>query len=218
MAHTKYYTSNGVNVPSVTTVISNNLGWNKQILINWAKKIALQQGIDSDEITKEAASIGTITHYLCECKIKNEMPDISEFSKEHLKKAKFGYMAFCNWEKDWKPTKYLHSEVKLVSEEYLFGGTIDLIAEKDNKIYLLDIKTSNYVSPEMAIQLSAYRILYEETYKQKIESGGIIKLSKDSEEYKFYPLSLEDMEHGWDIFNALLRINNNKKLLDKSGK
>ena len=39
-AHTKYKTKNKVVVPSVTTVMGSELGWNKNILMNWGIKMA----------------------------------------------------------------------------------------------------------------------------------------------------------------------------------
>lgn len=218
MAHTKYYAKDGTEVPSVTTIISGNLGWNKNMLIAWTKKKALKEGIDSDTIVKESSDIGTLTHYLCENKIKNTVPDITPYTKEHLAKAKNGYLGFCDWEKFWKPTKYAYSEVSLVSERYRFAGTIDLLAEKDGKMHLLDLKTSNHIHPEMVIQLSAYKRLFEEIFNVPIASQSIIKLCKDEPKYEFYPVTPEEDAAGWDVFIHLLAIESQKKLLSKYGK
>ena len=62
-----------------------------------------------------------------------EVPDISPYFPADLKKAKNGYLAFCDWEEQWKPN-YKYSEVQLVHEGELYGGTIDIIAEKDGKL------------------------------------------------------------------------------------
>lgn len=218
MAHTKYYTLDGVEVPSVTTIIGGNLGWNKNALIAWSKRIALCEGRDSNEITKEASEVGTLTHHLCECRIKNETPDISSYPKDYLIRARNGYLAFRDWEAKWKPEKYLHSELQLVSEKYRYGGTIDIIVEKDNAIHLLDIKTSNYTSPEMVIQLAAYRRMYEEVKNKSIKSMGIIKLSKDVQHYDFFPVTEEQYNAGWEVFKGLLEVQKYKKILDEFGK
>ena len=218
MAHTKYYAKDGEEVPSVTTVIGNNLGWNKNMLIAWTKKKALKEGIDSDTIVKESSEIGTLTHYLCENKINNTIPDISPYSKDHLIKAKNGYLGFCDWEAFWKPTRYVHSEISLVSERYRFAGTIDIIAEKAGGVHLLDLKTSNHIHPEMVIQLAAYKRLYEEIYKVPILSQSIIKLSKDSPEYGFYPVDIQEDQAGWEVFLSLIEVEKRKKLLSKFGK
>jgi hypothetical protein len=218
MAHTKYYAKDGEQVPSVTTVIGGNLGWNKNMLIAWTKKKALKEGIDSDTIVKESSEIGTLTHYLCENKIKNTVPDITPYSKEHLTRAKNGYLGFCDWEKFWKPTKYTHCELSLVSEKYRFAGTIDILAERDGGIHLLDLKTSNHIHPEMVIQLAAYKRLYEEVYNVPILSQSIIKLCKDEPRYDFYPVNDAQDLAGWEVFLQLLEVNKRKKLLETFGK
>ena len=218
MAHKKYYNTTGDVVPSVTTVISNNLGWNKQMLIAWSKKMALNEGRDSDEVKDQAAALGTITHYLIECKIKNTIPDISQYKKEDLIIARNGYLGFCDWEAFWKPAEYKHNEVSLVSNQYNYGGTIDIIASKDNKLHILDIKTSNHIHPEMVIQLAAYKQMFEENFNDKIDSCCIIKLSKDKQQYNFFPMTDEQVSAGWDVFKSLLEVQKHKNVLNKFGK
>ena len=218
MAHKKYRNSKGEVVPSVTTIISNNLGWNKQFLIDWSKKIALTQGRDSNEIMEEASKIGTLTHYLVECKITNQTPDITPYRRADLLAARNGYLAFCDWEKSWKPTKYEYSEVELVSDKYNFGGTIDIIASKDNKLYILDLKTSNHIHPEMVIQLAAYKNLFEEKHEKLIDSCGIIKLQKDEQRYGFFPVSSKQIQAGWETFLSLVKVQQSRELLEGFGK
>lgn len=218
MAHKKYYNSNKEHVQSVTTIISNTLGWNKQMLIAWSKKIALNEGRDSNEITEHAANIGTITHYLIECKLKKETPDITPYKKEDLIVARNGYLGFCDWEKFWKPDEYTHSEVELVSDKYNYGGTVDIVAKKDNKYHILDIKTSNHIHPEMVIQLAAYKKMIEEKLPIKIETCNIIKISKDERKYLFFPMTQDQINAGWRVFESLLKIEKDKKILQSFGK
>ena len=114
-SHTTYRISSGNKVPSVTTVIGNNLGWNKQALISWTRR-ETAKGHDTTKVLNAAASVGNAAHYLIECKIKKKVPDISQHSKETLKKAKNGYYSFLEWESKFKPN-YKYSELKLVSEK-----------------------------------------------------------------------------------------------------
>lgn len=235
MAHKIYKLKDGTVVPSVTTIISNNLGWNKNMLIAWSKKIALTQGRDSNEITEEAADVGHLTHTLIEHRIKTKMgieqalPDITGLDKELLKKAKFGYLAFLDWEAKWKPDRYVFSELEMVSESHKYGGTMDIMAEKDGHLYIIDIKTSNSIHPEMVIQLQAYRELFHENYSNKHVEGNpfdkryvdgsiILKLSKDEQKYEEFPVTPDLVQPGWEAFVCLLRLDNDKKLLAKFGK
>ena len=235
MAHRKYYLKDGTVVPSVTTIIGNNLGWNKNILMAWTKKIALTQGRDSDEIVEEAADIGTFTHALVENRIKtkmgikDELPDISSLSKEFLKKAKNGYMAFCDWEAKWKPDRYVFSELPLVSERHKYAGTIDIIAEKNDKLYIIDIKTSNHLHPEMVVQLMAYKELFHECVSNDhrpdnpfdnryIEGCSIVKLSKDEPVYNMVPVPKEQWAAGWQIFFSCRSLHDKHKIVQLFGK
>ena len=49
----RYKTQSGEIVRGVTTIIGENLGWNKNALIGWARKQALS-GIDPTKIKEEA--------------------------------------------------------------------------------------------------------------------------------------------------------------------
>ena len=52
----KYINQEGNRVPSVTTIISQHLGWNKQALLGWTKRMMLG-GQDSDKVLDEASQI-----------------------------------------------------------------------------------------------------------------------------------------------------------------
>ena len=54
----KYILKDGTKATSVTTVINNNLGWNKNVLIGWTKKQTLL-GNDTQEILRDAGDPGT---------------------------------------------------------------------------------------------------------------------------------------------------------------
>ena len=114
MARTKahggsYVTKKGKKCRSVTTILGNNLGWNKQVLIGWARRQALA-GHDPELVLKEAANIGTLTHYLVECDIKDEIPDTSTYSAEQIEKANNGFEGFKQWRKAYKP-KFIDDHV-----------------------------------------------------------------------------------------------------------
>lgn len=215
MAHIKYTTKDDETVNSVTTVIGNVLGFNKNALIGWSKHLAFK-GINSDSIRDESASIGTSAHYLIESKILNEKVDrsnLTHLSKDQLTQAINAFNGWKLWEEEWSPDEYLHTELSLVSEKYKFGGTVDIIAKKDGKVYILDNKTSNSLHIEMIIQLGAYKILYEEHFPEKVHQCGIIKVEKKSPKYTLKLVSDEAIEAGQEIFLKALDIQNLKSKL-----
>ena len=76
----------------------------------------------------------------------------------------------------------MESELKLVSEEYKYGGTTDILIRYKGKVYIGDFKTSNHIYVEHIAQLAAYRHAVEETTDYKIE-GAEELLRRDTEEY-----------------------------------
>ena len=105
-----------------------------------------------------------------------------------------------------------------MSARHRFAGPIDVVEERDGGLHLLDLKTRNHQQSEMVIQLAAYKRLYEEIYKVPILSQNIIKLSKDSPEYEFYPVDIQEDQAGWEVFLSLIEVEKRKKLLSKFGK
>lgn len=215
MAHPVYTSANGKVVPSVTTVISNNLGWNKNILIAWNRKL-VRMGKNPDVEVRKAADIGHLAHALVEARVKNESIDLSQYPREHLLIARNAYKGFCKWESCWKPSEYVYSEKSLVSEAHGYGGTIDLVVRRDNEYYIQDCKTTNFTHSEMVIQLAAYKNMFEELYKIPITGCGIIKISKETEDFEHYVPTNEQLDLGWKVFNALLLTNNAREVLEFS--
>ena len=74
----KYILEDGTIAPSVTTYI-NDLGWNKQTLINWAKRLTFS-GLDADKVLQDAAETGTLLHLMIEGSIKGFKVDTKDFT------------------------------------------------------------------------------------------------------------------------------------------
>ena len=203
-AHTAYKLKNGKRVKGVTTILSN-LGWNKNVLVAWARRTALA-GDDPDAVLKEAGAIGTLAHYLCECDIKGEEPELDDYSAEQIEKAENAFLGYLEWKKMTKP-KYEAIELKMVSEKYKVGGTADFVARINNSLVLGDIKTSKGIYPEMTCQLAAYRKMYLELQpKAKIESAMILKLDKNSGAFSHHFVGKSQLEWGWKVFEHCMAL------------
>ena len=210
-AHTAYKLKNGKRVKGVTTILSN-LGWNKNVLVAWARRTALA-GDDPDAVLKEAGAIGTLAHYLCECDIKGEEPELDDYSAEQIEKAENAFLGYLEWKKMTKP-KYEAIELKMVSEKYKVGGTADFVARINNSLVLGDIKTSKGIYPEMTCQLAAYRTMYLEIQpKAKIESAMILKLDKNSGAFSHHFVGKSQLDWGWKVFeNCMALVELHKEL------
>ena len=203
-AHTAYKLKNGKRVKGVTTILSN-LGWNKNVLVAWARRTALA-GDDPDAVLKEAGAIGTLAHYLCECDIKGEEPELDDYSAEQIEKAENAFLGYLEWKKMTKP-KYEAIELKMVSEKYKVGGTADFVARINNSLVLGDIKTSKGIYPEMTCQLAAYRKMYLEIQpKAKIESAMILKLDKNSGAFSHHFVGKSQLDWGWKVFEHCMAL------------
>jgi len=195
--HTQYKDSEGNVVPSVTSIIGSQLGWNKNALINWTKKL-VAIGEDPEKVRDKSADIGTLAHYLIECDLKGLQPNIGDFSINNLMLAQNAYNAFKKWWDD-KNFKFYKSECVIVSEEYKYGGTIDLLARRENDIYLIDFKTSGGIYPEHLLQVSAYEYAYSQEI-EPIKEVYILQLSKQDDSFSEHYISREQLNLAFEAF------------------
>ena len=213
-AHTKYKTKNKVIVPSVTTVLGSELGWNKNILMNWGIKMA-KQGKDPHNFTSNEADVGTIAHALVEADINKEEYEIGDdYTPNQKRRANIAFDAYKKFKAAMKP-KFLVAEIKLVSEKYKVGGTADGIVQINGETLLYDLKTSKNVYDEMKVQIGMYAHIYEEMFprRKKLDGGVILRLDKDKGDYHFYQYTRETLEIGAKIFLNLLENRNLHKEL-----
>ena len=99
--HTVYKTGTGERLPGVTTVI-NELGWNKNMLVAWARREALA-GNDPNKIKDEAARPGTLMHSFIEGHINKQKVSTADFTQNQIELAKTAFLAFLDWEKAMTP-------------------------------------------------------------------------------------------------------------------
>tara|TARA_R110000796_G_scaffold97550_2_gene204605 strand:+ start:1315 stop:2142 length:828 start_codon:yes stop_codon:yes gene_type:complete len=130
-----------------------------------------------DYVRDQAGDIGTIVHDLFE-KIVQNKPYIPPTDEKVL--SSLNHLML--WYKSQKVVVEVQ-EKKLYSKKYGYAGTLDLICTMNGKKtkYLLDLKTSNYITEDMMYQLHAYRQAYLEETGEKINKLGIIKAPKTSD-------------------------------------
>lgn len=178
-----YYIKDGTRVPSVTQ-ITGRYG-DKSSLIPWARKQGYQQaqaGMPLNHNEKSAAEIGTVVHAMVEAKIKgiNPLAENTLTEEAMWKKAEQSYASFEYWWGIHRP-EMLHTELRLVSEKYKFGGTLDGIGLIGGLLVLLDWKTSSGIYPEYVVQVAGYKIAWEENNPDKPLKGfHILRISKES--------------------------------------
>ena len=182
-----YYNSDGNKVPRVTHILSETL--DQSSLIRWANRIGLQHQL-YDSILNKAADIGSEAHGYIEEYIKMEM-DQSISPNIDMENIPFnGFLMWYNIIRHSHKVKPLYSEYTMYNE--YFGGTLDLLLEIDGKVFLVDFKTSNYVSEKYFLQLAAYRMLIYQNLGISINGCIILQLNKETVGYNEYLLNFED--------------------------
>uniref|UniRef100_A0A6M3KWU2 PD-(D/E)XK nuclease superfamily protein n=1 Tax=viral metagenome TaxID=1070528 RepID=A0A6M3KWU2_9ZZZZ len=207
--HTVYKLSNGTRVPSVTTYLSVLA---KPALIHWAWNLGVQ-GLDYQKVRDQAGDIGTLVHYLILCKLKGEEPALSTYTPQDIELASVPMGKFEDWYGEHSVEPIIMEE-PMVSEVYKFGGTMDFYGKVDNKLTLLDFKTSGAIYMENFFQLAAYRQLLFE-YAYTIEDIKILRVGKNEDE-GFEVRAAGNLDKHWEIFLACQKIYELQKEVRKS--
>ena len=104
MPRITYKTKDGKMVSGTTTIIGQNLGWNKQPLMWWAWKEGME-GRHFRDTAEKAADAGTIAHYLIDCDIKGTDPDVSKHPGDLISKAETCFLNYLEWKKVYCQTR-----------------------------------------------------------------------------------------------------------------
>ena len=216
-----YETPMGV-LPSSTTVLSLLA---KPALMHWAvKQTVVYLGAKLDEIragelelTEENASqilkeakkyheqlrdeamdIGSQVHYLIEqYLLGNPYDDLIN------EKTQLPFEAFLQWQKARK-FKLVKAEHPVWSKKR-YAGTLDCVAYLNNKLYVIDFKTSNAIYPEYLLQVASYWKAYEEMSGQKVKGLGILRLDKGTGMPEWVEFSKKEANRAFKMFMCLVR-------------
>lgn len=214
----EYHLKDGTEVPGVTSVISRNLSWNKQALLWWAWNQG-KEGKNFRETSEEAAQAGTVAHYLIDCDIKEQVPEIEkkfpDLSEGVKQGAMAGYLNFREWSSlvDFKP--FLTEHI-LISEKFLFGGRIDCLGFIGKKLAIIDWKAAKAVYEDQVLQVVAYSKLWLEANPDKPLDGGlhILLMNKETAAFSHHVWS-NPPDDAWQVFLHLLELEKLRKKIKK---
>jgi len=204
--HTVYKNSAGKRLPGVTTALNII---NKPALLHWAWKLGTE-GKDYKKVRDQAADIGTIAHFMCECHVKGKQPDMSTFSPTDISKAENAFLKFLEF---WKGYTLIGSEIRDVSEVYQYGGTLDIMARNiTGELCLIDLKTSKAIYPEMWMQVAAYgEIWHEHHADDRIGKYMICRIGKEEQDGDFEVRERKSLKVELDTFKTALSLYNKLK-------
>lgn len=203
-----YTNSAGDSIPGTHDPIKRFM--NQEALKVWAWK---QGKAGKSLYDREAINIGTCVHTMVELDLQGRPEaDIRFYAEQTLRnpedmaKADAAFRAWKAWSDNNHVRPYAQ-EIPLVSEEYQFGGTPDLIATIGNGLGLLDFKTSakGAVYPDMLIAMAAHGKLWRENHPDKPLTAGyhLIVLPKDGSGFKHFVYA--DLKPHWKLFRLYLR-------------
>ncbi len=150
-----YVTPSGQRLPSVTTVLG---AMKKKEIMAWRRKVG---EVEANRISKLATGRGNRVHSLAEKYLMNE-------SIEWKKEMPDAIEMFQSIAPHFEKINNIHyMEQALWSEKIGLAGRVDLIAEWEGKLSVIDFKTSKRIKTEDKIQdyfaqCVAYAMMYEE--------------------------------------------------------
>ncbi len=208
----RYYKRNGKYYPSITHVLSYYP--KGKYFEDWLKKV----GYSSEHIVKKAGEEGTQVHSLIEDYLEGRPTYFLNKDKtpKYPTEVWLMFLHFVEFWETYKPT-LLETEVHLFSDELEIAGTCDLVCEIDDKIWIIDYKTSNHIHLTYDIQTAFYKKSYEECFGKQVEKCGVLwlksskrKFNKEKMQGKGWEMILSDrsFEENIEILNTV------KKLFD----
>lgn len=164
--HTEYFNKDGVEIPSVTTVIKI---LNKPSLVGWANYLGFKRQ-NYNDILMEKAELGTCFHDMAYCYLQKEKFDRTKYNDCVVNSALIYLDKFITFvsENNFNP---VFQEKALTSE--LYGGTIDYYGEFNGKKMVIDFKTSKRPYSSHFLQLGAYTKMCEEN-GYEVDAVGVI--------------------------------------------
>ena len=184
-----YETPDGQSYPSVTTVTGL---LSRDGIQAWRKRIGEKR---ADEISKAATMTGTRVHKLAEMYLNNEVFRQEDFFREELPNVQrmFEQLEIL-LDKNVGVIKAI--EAPLYSHSLRVGGRVDLIAEWDGELSIIDFKTSKKLKKESWIkgyflQSCAYARMFEELTNITVRKV-VIAIAVDNHQSQVFTVDSED--------------------------
>ena len=222
----QYRDSDGKRLPGVTTVLGV---LDKPALVPWAARAAAeataaamvdggQPAAQAIEIGRkapfqrrqDAADAGTQAHACLEAHYAGEPwpEDASDAARACAQRvinhiAARGYRVIAS---EWASTTFA------VCDGWGWGGTLDLIVEREGLVYVADLKTGKGAFDEVVPQLAAYRHLWDMQRAtlqgpEEITGGGVVFHAPiEGDVVNEIALTPEKLDAGWRVFCGALSV------------
>ncbi len=181
------------------------------------------EGPSATEAKEKAAEIGSAVHDMVEAHLHGTDPRTALFARtphthagpdfDFVRAAETAFEGFLGWLEATRLV-VVATEIPLVSEVHLFGGTLDAVLRTPKGgLVLGDWKTSRNLYPEYCCQLGAYSILWRERRGEPIEGGAhVIRFGKNgSLDHRYWP----DLSAAEEQFLTLRKAYEGDKAVEK---
>lgn len=218
----QYRDADGKRLPGVTTVLGV---LDKPALVPWAARQAAEataaaivdggqpvaQAIEIGRLApfkrrQDAADAGTQAHACLEAHYAGEPwpEDATDAARacahrviRHIEGR--GYQVIAS---EWSATMFGHGEG--------WGGTLDLIVEREGLVFVADLKTGKGAFDEVVPQLAAYRHLWDwsrDDREHLITGGGVVFHAPiEGDGVNEIALSQAKLDAGWRVFHGALSV------------
>lgn len=176
-----YQTPDGESLPSVTTILSATK--DMTAIIEWRKRIGEDK---ANQITKEAAGVGTAMHSNLERFIAGVKRQPGN-NPVHVQANKMADIIIQNGLVDVNEVWAMEQSLYFPG---LYSGTTDLVGVYKGNPAVMDYKQTNKPKKEewiedYKIQLTAYIMAHNEVYKTDIKEGHVFMCSRDLQYQQF---------------------------------
>lgn len=192
----RFYTRDKIKFfPSSTTILG---AYPKgEFFEQWLKDV----GANAKEIAERAGNFGSKIHQATE-DLNNgiELRWIDDEGKELFTITE--WKSLLKYADFWRlcTPELIANEASYCSEQLRFGGTLDRVVMIADRRWLIDIKTSNYLSSTHELQLASYAMLWNEfNPEQPIEETGIMWLKASTRTEKIDPDKKIFQGLGWQL-------------------
>lgn len=161
----------------------------------------------SDKALAKAGEIGTHAHALVEHYLLGVLGQAGDSPKlpaapEVAQAAKWAFDAWLTWASSVK-LKPIKVEQTVYSLAHRYAGTLDLLAEVDGSLGVLDWKTGKSVYAESFLQNAAYQVAVGEMGHGNVERGIIVRLPKRLGDPEFEAVDVPERGPLFDTFRAV---------------
>jgi CRISPR/Cas system-associated exonuclease Cas4 (RecB family) len=199
-----YVTPEGKKYPSITTVLGAR---GKEAIYEWRRRVGEEE---ANRITRHACARGTALHTIAEKYINNELDIYKKDEMPHVVALFRSIQPIL----DKNIGRVVMQERPLYSDHLGIAGRVDLIAEYEGKLSVIDFKTSKRVKTREEIsnyfvQSCAYAIMFEERTGIPVSRTVIVMAIDDNP----VPIVFKEKRDSWAAeLQKVIKEYNTKKL------